>query len=111
MDTPAEFSVDQTDQGGRAVLTGDWTAVSLGDAGGQLSQALAEGRLEPATTAQLAESAAHMVEAVRHQEGGFFAAARPMYRASSSSDACRTNAELPNSFSSFRTVISPIPGI
>jgi hypothetical protein len=48
----------------------------LADLVGQLSQALAEGRLEPATTAQLAQSAAHMVEAVRRQEGGFFAAAR-----------------------------------
>jgi phospholipid/cholesterol/gamma-HCH transport system permease protein len=42
MDTPAAFSVDQSDQGGRAVLTGDWTAISLGDAGPRLSQALRE---------------------------------------------------------------------
>jgi hypothetical protein len=42
----------------------------------QLGQALDEGRLEPATTAQLAESAAHMSEALRQQHHGFFTAAR-----------------------------------
>ena len=42
MDSPAEFSVDQTDQGRTAVLSGDWTAVNLGDAGPRLGKALHE---------------------------------------------------------------------
>jgi phospholipid/cholesterol/gamma-HCH transport system permease protein len=40
MDSPAEFQVEQTDKGKTAVLTGDWTAVSLGSAGPRLSEAL-----------------------------------------------------------------------
>lgn len=40
MDSPAEFSVQAASEGGATVLTGDWTAVNLGDAGARLRQAL-----------------------------------------------------------------------
>ena len=40
MDSPADFQVQQTDRGKIAVLTGDWTAINLGDAGPRLSKAL-----------------------------------------------------------------------
>ncbi|HKT54818.1 MAG TPA: ABC transporter permease [Caulobacteraceae bacterium] len=40
METPAEFSVQRLERGAVAVLTGDWTAVSLGDAGLRLKSAL-----------------------------------------------------------------------
>ena len=40
MDSPAEFSVNRTDGAATAVLTGDWTAVALGDAGRRLGDAL-----------------------------------------------------------------------
>ena len=40
MDSQAEFNVEQTEQGRTAILSGDWTAVSLGDAGPRLSAAL-----------------------------------------------------------------------
>jgi phospholipid/cholesterol/gamma-HCH transport system permease protein len=40
MDSPAEFKIEQNDQGKTAVLTGDWTAISLGGAGPRLSEAL-----------------------------------------------------------------------
>ena len=40
MDSPAEFSVRQAGGAVTAVLTGDWTAVGLGDAGQRLSHAL-----------------------------------------------------------------------
>jgi phospholipid/cholesterol/gamma-HCH transport system permease protein len=41
MDSPAAFTVEPADRGRKAVLTGDWTAVSLGDAGTRLERALA----------------------------------------------------------------------
>jgi phospholipid/cholesterol/gamma-HCH transport system permease protein len=40
MDSPAEFSVHQTHGGATAVLTGDWTAISLGQTGQRLSETL-----------------------------------------------------------------------
>jgi phospholipid/cholesterol/gamma-HCH transport system permease protein len=40
MDSTADFTIAQTDQGPTAVLTGDWTAVAMGSAGDRLSQAL-----------------------------------------------------------------------
>jgi len=43
MDKPAEFNFEQTDQGRTAVLSGDWTAVSVSDAGPRLGKALHEG--------------------------------------------------------------------
>jgi phospholipid/cholesterol/gamma-HCH transport system permease protein len=42
MDSAAEFSVEQTGQSQTAILSGDWTAVSLGDAGPRLGRALRE---------------------------------------------------------------------
>ena len=39
-DSPAEFSVEQAGEARTAILSGDWTAVSLGDAGPRLSMAL-----------------------------------------------------------------------
>ena len=40
MDTPADFSVDET-QGARVIcLTGDWAAITLGDAGHRLRGAM-----------------------------------------------------------------------
>ncbi|HEX4181783.1 MAG TPA: ABC transporter permease [Caulobacteraceae bacterium] len=44
MDSPAEFSVETTRDGGAAVLRGDWTAVNLGDAGARLREALREAK-------------------------------------------------------------------
>jgi predicted RNA-binding protein associated with RNAse of E/G family len=52
------------------------TRQELADLVDELSQAVAEGRLEPSATAQLAASAAHMAEALRQQHHGPFAAAR-----------------------------------
>jgi phospholipid/cholesterol/gamma-HCH transport system permease protein len=40
MDSPAEFTVEQTDRGRVAILIGDWTAMSLDDAGPRLAGAL-----------------------------------------------------------------------
>jgi len=40
MDSQAEFNVEETERGRTAVLSGDWTAVSLGDAGPRLTKAL-----------------------------------------------------------------------
>ena len=40
MVSPATFNVERSDQGWIAHLTGDWTAVNLGDAGARLRQAL-----------------------------------------------------------------------
>ena len=42
MDSAAEFNVEKTTQGQTAILSGDWTAVSLGDAGPRLGRALTE---------------------------------------------------------------------
>ncbi len=42
MDSPAEFNVNQADGTVTASLSGDWTAVSMGDAGQRLSDALHE---------------------------------------------------------------------
>lgn len=41
MDSPAAFTVEPAEPGRTAILTGDWTAVSLGDAGVRLERALA----------------------------------------------------------------------
>ena len=41
MDDPAEFSLQKSADAVTAVLTGDWTAVTLGSAGIELDQALA----------------------------------------------------------------------
>jgi phospholipid/cholesterol/gamma-HCH transport system permease protein len=40
MDSPAEFTVSRTEGGSVAALTGDWTAVEMGDAGVRLQSAL-----------------------------------------------------------------------
>jgi phospholipid/cholesterol/gamma-HCH transport system permease protein len=40
MENAADFSLARSDQGQKAVLTGDWTAVGLGDAGARLDSAL-----------------------------------------------------------------------
>ncbi len=40
MDTPADFSRDETGSAPRIVLTGDWSAICLGDAGDRLAAAL-----------------------------------------------------------------------
>jgi len=42
MERPAEFSLRQDDGALAAVLTGDWTAYTLGDAGAELDEALAD---------------------------------------------------------------------
>jgi phospholipid/cholesterol/gamma-HCH transport system permease protein len=42
MDRPAEFSLREEGGALSAVLTGDWTAYTIGDAGAQLDEALAE---------------------------------------------------------------------
>jgi phospholipid/cholesterol/gamma-HCH transport system permease protein len=39
-DPPAEFSIEPAGEGQAAVLTGDWTAVSMGDAGPRLGRVL-----------------------------------------------------------------------
>jgi len=44
VDTPADFTISQTDKGPTAVLTGDWTAVSMAGAGDRLAGALQDGR-------------------------------------------------------------------
>jgi len=40
MDQPADFSLEETDGGRKAVLTGDWTAVHMGAANERLGEAL-----------------------------------------------------------------------
>jgi len=40
MDSPAQFTIEPGEGGGAAVLSGDWTAITLGDAGPRLRQAL-----------------------------------------------------------------------
>lgn len=52
------------------------TRQGLADLVDELGQALKEGRLEPATVAQLSASAAQMSEALRRQQHGFFGTAR-----------------------------------
>lgn len=42
MDADADFSLEQSEAGPTALLTGDWTATRIGDAGLRLSQALGE---------------------------------------------------------------------
>ena len=42
MDAAADFSLEQSDAGTTAVLTGDWTATRIGDAGQRLAQALGQ---------------------------------------------------------------------
>lgn len=44
MDTPADFTVQEDDSGRIVVLTGDWTATAMGEAGERLRTALGEGR-------------------------------------------------------------------
>ncbi|MFI4935663.1 MAG: ABC transporter permease [Caulobacterales bacterium] len=44
MDQPADFSLRQTEQGPTAVLTGDWTAMRMGEANERLESALAGAR-------------------------------------------------------------------
>ena len=43
MDTPADFSVDETGDARVLYLTGDWAAISLGDAGHRLRAAAGRG--------------------------------------------------------------------
>jgi len=40
LDTPADFTLSQTEHGPTAVLTGDWTAVAMAGAGDRLADAL-----------------------------------------------------------------------
>jgi phospholipid/cholesterol/gamma-HCH transport system permease protein len=40
MDTPADFSVDETREARVLRLTGDWAAITLGDAGHRLHKAM-----------------------------------------------------------------------
>jgi phospholipid/cholesterol/gamma-HCH transport system permease protein len=42
MDSPADFSIQKTGESPTAALSGDWTAISLGNAGPRLRQALGE---------------------------------------------------------------------
>jgi phospholipid/cholesterol/gamma-HCH transport system permease protein len=46
MERPAEFSVTEVADGQTAVLDGDWTATSIGDAAQRLSQAITDGEVK-----------------------------------------------------------------
>ena len=58
MNQPADFKVESRDKGQAAVLTGDWTAVSMGTANERLEEALHGGRYLEVTQQVLHEHGA-----------------------------------------------------
>ena len=59
MEAAADFSLERGENGDVAVLTGDWTTVTLGDAGPRLADALK--RAETPSLDQIAERARQLV--------------------------------------------------
>jgi phospholipid/cholesterol/gamma-HCH transport system permease protein len=70
MEAAADFNLERGDHGETAVLTGDWTSMTLGDAGARLSQALRGGRAPTLDLTKIGRVDTHGAYTIVRSAGG-----------------------------------------